>query len=468
MNGTNVTLVGDGREASSIQLSTFYSGSQNGVTAGIFMNSANCEIRDMRISGYSHSAITNNAIMNGVERLAGSCRLRDVDLWYINGWAVETLNVNSSGSNVTNTHCDLFYVGGGYCAGGFKYDGSAGSTIGATIMHSGIGSTGTSSGANANLDSMLLNVAEDMIIMDFQGGQGNNAGTGALMHFKGCAPALVGFCDLGVGSSNPCILMEDASGGQHNQGIEFVNMKIVGAQRDVIISGGSNDIHFSNCKFDGASEDGVLVSSTGSNIYFSSCEWSVNAGVNGSGASGTNYDLNWSGTATGQVSDCVFGSSIVASGNSGVQGSVNITSNQNVVFNNVQFIGSGTSSSNWFTNKPAAAMVSGTSGFDFVSGLSATSIGAAQGFVPTAIKTSAYTAAPGDFIPVDTSGSSVTITLPTAPADKSRIEIKLINTSGTNTVTVNTGGSDVFNKNGGGNLGKSISAQPGNHAAVCC
>jgi hypothetical protein len=73
----------------------------------------------------------------------------------------------------------------------------------------------------------------------------------------------------------------------------------------------------------------------------------------------------------------------------------------------------------------------------------------AQALVPTSVKTSAYTAAPGDFIPVDASSASVTITLPTAPTDKTRVEIKMIATSGSNTVTFNTGGSDVLNKASG-------------------
>ncbi len=77
------------------------------------------------------------------------------------------------------------------------------------------------------------------------------------------------------------------------------------------------------------------------------------------------------------------------------------------------------------------------------------SSGGAQNLTPTAVKTSAYSPAAGDFVPVDASSASVTITLPTAPADKSRIEIKMINVASTNTVTINTGGSDVFNKAGG-------------------
>ena len=67
-----------------------------------------------------------------------------------------------------------------------------------------------------------------------------------------------------------------------------------------------------------------------------------------------------------------------------------------------------------------------------------------SGLNPTAVKTTAYTAVPFDLIPVDTTAGNVTITLPTAPADKTRIGIQMVKQSGTNTVIVNTGGSDVF------------------------
>jgi hypothetical protein len=73
----------------------------------------------------------------------------------------------------------------------------------------------------------------------------------------------------------------------------------------------------------------------------------------------------------------------------------------------------------------------------------------AEALIPTPVKVSAYTASPRDFVPVDASGGSVTVTLPTAPADRAVIGVKAINTTGTNTVTVQTGGADVFNKAGG-------------------
>jgi hypothetical protein len=71
------------------------------------------------------------------------------------------------------------------------------------------------------------------------------------------------------------------------------------------------------------------------------------------------------------------------------------------------------------------------------------------GLTPTAVKTSAYTAAVGDFVPVDTTSGSVTITLPTAPADGSVIAIKHVIRASTNTVTIARGGADVFNKAAG-------------------
>ncbi len=70
--------------------------------------------------------------------------------------------------------------------------------------------------------------------------------------------------------------------------------------------------------------------------------------------------------------------------------------------------------------------------------------------VPTSVITNTYIASAGDLIPVDVSGGSVTITLPTTPIDKTKIAVKLVNLGHTtNTVSVNTGGNDVFNVVGG-------------------
>lgn len=69
--------------------------------------------------------------------------------------------------------------------------------------------------------------------------------------------------------------------------------------------------------------------------------------------------------------------------------------------------------------------------------------GKAQAFTATAIKTANYTLAAGDFALFDTTSGTLTATLPTAPADKTRAGVKLV--AGTNALNVACGGSDHFN-----------------------
>jgi hypothetical protein len=73
----------------------------------------------------------------------------------------------------------------------------------------------------------------------------------------------------------------------------------------------------------------------------------------------------------------------------------------------------------------------------------------ANSLIPTALKTSAYTAVANDFVTTDASSSNVPITLTTAPANGTLIWIKMVNTASTNTTSVTAGGSDVFNSGGG-------------------
>lgn len=68
---------------------------------------------------------------------------------------------------------------------------------------------------------------------------------------------------------------------------------------------------------------------------------------------------------------------------------------------------------------------------------------------PTAVKTTTYTAAAGDFVPCDTTSGSFTVTLPNAPADLTVVGVKQVIQGGSNTVTVACAGSDVFNKTSG-------------------
>lgn len=67
------------------------------------------------------------------------------------------------------------------------------------------------------------------------------------------------------------------------------------------------------------------------------------------------------------------------------------------------------------------------------------------GVIPTTTKTSAYTAAASDYVLCDTTTASFVVTLPTAPADRTRVGAKMIAQTSTNTVTLTCGGSDHFN-----------------------
>jgi hypothetical protein len=105
-----------------------------------------------------------------------------------------------------------------------------------------------------------------------------------------------------------------------------------------------------------------------------------------------------------------------------------------------------------FAKNLGAAVLGTAVGAPLIGGAQTEAAGAAEGLNPTAVKTRAYTAAPGDYVPVNIENGSVAIKLPSAPLGKTRIGIQVVAVSGTpgsTTVTINRGGSDVFNIAGG-------------------
>lgn len=66
------------------------------------------------------------------------------------------------------------------------------------------------------------------------------------------------------------------------------------------------------------------------------------------------------------------------------------------------------------------------------------------GLTPTGIKTANYTAVANDLVVVDATSGNVTVTLPSAPADKVIVAAKR-NDNSANTVTIVTSGTDTFN-----------------------
>ena len=84
-------------------------------------------------------------------------------------------------------------------------------------------------------------------------------------------------------------------------------------------------------------------------------------------------------------------------------------------------------------------------------GLIWSDVTAAEQLQAVAVKSSAYAAASGNFVPCDLSGGIFTVTLPLTPAEGTRIGFKIVKQAAVpNTLTIATGGgSDVFNIAGG-------------------
>lgn len=78
-----------------------------------------------------------------------------------------------------------------------------------------------------------------------------------------------------------------------------------------------------------------------------------------------------------------------------------------------------------------------------------TAAGADFALSVSAVRTGNYTAGNNELSPVDATSGSIVATLPNAPPNGTRVAVKLIALSGSNTVTVNCAGADVFNKASG-------------------
>ena len=99
----------------------------------------------------------------------------------------------------------------------------------------------------------------------------------------------------------------------------------------------------------------------------------------------------------------------------------------------------------------AGALIGSNNLSDLTSAAAArTNLGVSEGLTPTAVQTGTYPANPGDLVITNAVSGNVTVTLPTAPADKTVIGAKMVNTtlSSGYTTSVAAGGSDVFNTSG--------------------
>ena len=352
-----IILEGAGPEATKIVVASGYTG-----TDVIAITGPNCRVKDLSIVG-SNTTTTSNPVAHGIYcNNIRNTRIQDVNFWYINGWCVHATGGAASGSNPSGTMIESIVSRS--CAGGIRFFGNSGSgSVSSFINDVQIIACGVSTGTSANLDAFDIEDTWDVQANNLIGWM--TAGTGSALHVKGnCITNSFRGIDLEGAGNAPAVLIEDGvNGSPYNLKLHCGTIQL--GTIGVRLTGACKIIYLEDLNVVNNKTHGLSVESTGNPVYTGRLYFNAN----GSGASGTNYDVNWTGTAIGFLIDPRFESSITASGTAGVQFSANIPSGQNIRVWNASFAGSGAASSNWLTNVSPGTMETSTGVFHFMSRL---------------------------------------------------------------------------------------------------
>lgn len=344
LNGSNplnlsgaVTLQGAGHGATSIRIGSSFTGS-----SAITISSDDCMITGLQLRGAS-STVTSNPACHGVTLTgAQECRFFNATIQYINGYALRLFG--TSATTLHGTQLDMLKIQS--CAGGIHIKSDPAATA-ANVQMSNIFTRflGVNSGTNANLDGIRIEDSWDVLCQNvLPWMNATTGGTGAAFRVTGnCAAIFVQNLDaLGPQTGAANVVIESGTNGDP-QNVQIQGGVIQQGLIGLLISGASSQVRIRNMRILNNQTHNVSVTSTGFGIYLDEC--TISQG--GAGATGTNYDVNWTGSAEGFITDCRFGTAIVTTGTAGVQGVINITTAV-VRVDNVNFTGTGTSGSNIF------------------------------------------------------------------------------------------------------------------------
>ena len=338
-----ITVAGSGPVNSSIRIGPSFTG-----TEAFTVNSDDCVFTGIEIRG-SSSTTTSNPVASAIAAVNGSKSLRilNTTIQFINAYAVKVFGTAAStihGGQMDNVKIQS-------CAGAvwIKSDNSN-TAANFQITNLFTRFLGVNSGASANLDGIRIEDSWDVLIQNvFTWMNATTGGTGVALRIVGnCAATFIVNLDaLGpqTGSANVSI-EANANGSPQNVQITggVIQQGIVGLG----VSGASTQVRVDAVRFINNQTHGASITSTGVSINFNRCFFSGS----GAGAAGTNYDINWTGSSTGYVTNCRMVTPIVSIGVAGVQFAVNVTLDQNVRFLDCDFGTSGTATAALFTALP--------------------------------------------------------------------------------------------------------------------
>ena len=362
LNGPNpldlaapITLQGAGHGATTIRIGSSFTGS-----SAITISSDDCMIQGVQIRGAS-TTTTSNPTCHGVTATGvQELRLFNATLQYINGYAVRLFG--TAATTLHGTQINMVKIQS--CAGAIHIKSDSAAPA-ANVQLSNVFTRflGVNTGSNANLDGIRIEDSWDVLAQNVMPWMNaTTGGTGAAFRVVGnCAAIFVQNLDaLGPQTGSANVVIESGTNGDpQNVQIQggVIQQGIVG----ILIAGASNQVRVRNVRILNNQTHNVSVTSSGFGIYFDECLISQG----GAGATGTNYDISWSGSAEGFITDCRFGSSVVSTGTAGVQGIINIATAVVRVLD-ANFTGSGSASTNWYpTTQPQIASRVDGSNFEF-------------------------------------------------------------------------------------------------------
>jgi hypothetical protein len=330
---------------STVQFGSSWSGS-----AAVNVTGSNCIVRNGHFNGGS-AAVTSNPAASAIVLTAATFAIVEaVSFRYINGWCVQSDCASASGYGTV-----LARLYGLVCAGGINIIGDA-KTTQHSVSDINLERIGVSTGSYANLDCLLLQDAVDCLIENYDAGI-EDTSTGSAIHLTGrCSTCYFTNVDCGVypdgsGSNSTLLIDSDTSGGPTD--LRFTNFVFQYGQVGVTISAGSGTrIRFVNGHIQSNFTHGMVVSGAVRYIELDTVEF----GGNGASASGTNYDLNWSGASSinGFVRNCLFTTNIEPEGTAGVVNNVSVPAGHSLYVTNTAFKSTNSSGiRSAFTNIPA-------------------------------------------------------------------------------------------------------------------